>query len=425
MKRETVPSGAPVNASLSSWLSNAGHRHWLLAESKKLIDFFKPAVMDPAGGFFELDSDGRPFNDSRRHLVTTTRMTHTFALAHLLGHPGAAPLADHGIRSLRSLHRDAIHGGYYWVAGKGDGTDRSKQAYGHVHVLLAASTARVAGIPGAEELLQDAWSLLEGRFRTEPTGLLADELAEDWAGPSAYRGQNCNMHFVEALMAAADATGDRMYLERAERIATKLISELTAANDWRLAEHYTMSWEIDRDFNREDPENLFWPYGSIIGHWLEWARLLLQLREGLGPSGSNAWMLSAAQRLFASGIEEGWDTRIGGFLYTVEFDGRPFNRDRYWWTHAEAIGAASVLARTTGDPLYERWYRTFWDFVDAHFIDHARGGWYPQLDRRNAPTETPWKGKPDLYHSLQAYLFPLIPAGKGLAVSLRDGHIGG
>ena len=136
-------------------------------------------------------------------------------------------------------------------------------------------------------------------------------------------------------------------------------------------------------------------------------------------------MLAAATRLFELAVEEGWDERVGGFVYTVEFDGRPFNRDRYWWTHAEAIGAASVLARITGDPLYERWYRTFWDFVDMHFVDHRRGGWYPQLDRRNVPTETPWKGKPDLYHSLQAYLFPLVPAGKGLAVSLRSGLLDG
>ena len=284
---------------------------------------------------------------------------------------------------------------------------------------------RWQGSPEADEILREVWSLLEKRFRTEPTGLLADEFAEDWEGPTSYRGQNCNMHFVEALMAAADATGDRVFLERAERIAVKLIAELTASNDWRLAEHYNERWEIDRDFNRDDPENLFWPYGSIIGHWLEWARLLLQLRDALGSTDNEAWMLAAAQRLFALAIEEGWDTRIGGFVYTVEFDGRPFNRDRYWWTHAEAIGAASVLARITGDPLYERWYRTFWDFVDGHFIDHRRGGWYPQLDRRNTPTETPWKGKPDLYHSLQAYLFPLIPAGKGLASSLRDGHLDG
>lgn len=423
MKHETDTSGTHAPAAAAGWLSHPGHRQWLLTEAHRLVDFYQYAIVDPAGGFFELDDHGRPFDDPRRHLVATARMTHNFALAHLLGHPGAAALVDHGIRSLRSIHCDPVHGGYYWIAGRSDSTDHNKQAYGHVHMLLAASTAMVAERPGAEELLRDVWSLLEKRFRSGPVGLLADEFAEDWTGPTPYRGQNCNMHFVEALMAAADATGDRAYLDRAERIAAKLISELTAANEWRLAEHYNERWEIDRDFGRDDPENLFWPYGSIVGHWLEWARLLLQLRAALASSANQAWMLTAAQRLFALALEEGWDPRIGGFIYTVEFDGRPFNRDRYWWTHAEAIGAASVLAGVTGDAGYERWYRTFWDFVDRHFIDHRRGGWYPQLDRRNAPSNTPWKGKPDLYHTLQAYLVPLVPAARGLAVSLRSGHL--
>ncbi len=408
----------------SSWLLNPSHQQWLLAGAHRLIDFFQHAAMDPAGGFYELDDEGNPFPGAARSLVTTTRLTHAFALAHLLGHPGAGLLADHGLRSLTTMHHDPVHGGYYWVAGKGD-TDRRKQAYGHVHVLLAASSAAVAERPGAAELLQDISSLLGKRFGTGTAGLLADEFEQDWKGPTAYRGQNCNMHFVEALLAAFDATGDRSYLDRAQQIAGKLIAELAAGNQWRLAEHYTERWEVDPEFGRDDPESLFWPYGSIIGHWLEWARLLLQLRAALGQSGSEDWMLPAARRLFDLAVREGWDTRIGGFIYTVEFDGRPFNRDRYWWTHAEAIGAAAVLAGVTGEPEYERWYRTFWDFVESHFIDHRRGGWYPQLDRRNGHSDTPWKGKPDLYHSLQAYLFPLVPAARGLAVSLRSGKLGG
>jgi sulfoquinovose isomerase len=417
-----VPGGNRVAA--SNWLTHRGHQHWLLAEAHRLIGFFQDAVVDPNGGFFELDDEGRPFENPLRHLVATARMTHAFALAHLLGHPGSARVVDHGIRSLNGIHRDPVHGGYYWIAGPGSQGDHHKQAYGHVHVLLAASSALVAERPGASELLRTAWALLQERFGSGPAGLLADEFEEDWRGPSRYRGQNCNMHFVEALMAASDATGDRAFLERAEAIAAKLINELTRANGWRLAEHYTGEWEIDRDFNHDDPENLFWPYGSIVGHWLEWARLLLQLRAALGPSRGRDWMLPAAQRLFALAVEEGWDTRAGGFLYTVEFDGRPLNRDRYWWTHAEAIGAAAVLAGVTGSAEYERWYRTFWDFVDAHFVDHRLAGWHPQLDADNVPSDKPWKGKPDMYHTLQAYLLPLIPAARGLAVSLGNGQLG-
>ena len=45
----------------------------------------------------------------------------------------------------------------------------------------------------------------------------------------------------------------------------------------------------------------------------------------------------------------------------------------------------------------------------AHFIDHAHGGWFPEIDTAGAPTGRQFLGKPDIYHALQAELFPLAP----------------
>ena len=53
----------------------------------------------------------------------------------------------------------------------------------------------------------------------------------------------------------------------------------------------------------------------------------------------------------------------------------------------------------------------FWEFAAEHLIDDARGGWYPQLTAENARTEHPWYGKPDVYHVMQAFLAPLLPGG--------------
>jgi mannose/cellobiose epimerase-like protein (N-acyl-D-glucosamine 2-epimerase family) len=120
-------------------------------------------------------------------------------------------------------------------------------------------------------------------------------------------------------------------------------------------------------------------------------------------------MLDASARLFHKGVDEGWDVEAGGLVYTVDFDGRPLNRDRYWWPIAEAIVAAAYLGEETGDPYYERWYREFWDFADAHLIDHERGGWQHVLDPYNRPSFSPYPGKVDLFHALHACLLPLLP----------------
>ena len=60
-------------------------------------------------------------------------------------------------------------------------------------------------------------------------------------------------------------------------------------------------------------------------------------------------------------------------------------------------------------PDDEMRYRKAWRFADRHFIDHDRGGWYPEIDEAGQPVGRQFIGKPDIYHSVQATLLPLAP----------------
>ncbi|MDO8208783.1 AGE family epimerase/isomerase [Conexibacter sp. CPCC 206217] len=404
------------------WSQRRAHQRWLHDHAISLLDFYQHRSIDPDGGFFELEDDGSRRPTAARQLFTSTRMVHVFGIAELLGKPGARAIVDHGMRHLREALADREHGGWYWSVGADGPVDASKQHYGHAFAILAGATASQAGHPDGPALLEDALAIHEQRFWDERAGAARESFAADWSAPEAYRGQNGNMHLTEALMAAFEVTGDDVLLERAHRIADKLVNGAARANGWRLAEHYTQTWEIDFGYNREDPFNLFRPYGSTTGHWLEWARLVLQLWELRGRA--DAWMPEAAARLFDRAVQDGWDARAGGFCFTVDWDGRPFNRDRYWWTVTEAIGAASFLARIDGDERFERQYRRFWDYADRCLIDHEHGSWFHQLTPENRPTRDPWFGKPDVYHSFQACLVPLIPTDVGLARGVRDGWYG-
>ena len=77
-------------------------------------------------------------------------------------------------------------------------------------------------------------------------------------------------------MAAFEATADLAYLSMAERIAELIIRQRAAENNWRLPEHFTEDWGVDRDYSGSP---MFRPYGTTPGDWLEWTRLLLQLWE--------------------------------------------------------------------------------------------------------------------------------------------------
>lgn len=394
----------------SAWRETSGHRRWLAAEADALFAFYEVELIRASGGFATLDERGRAMpSQTVRPLHETTRMVHCFAIAHLLGRPGAADIVDHGMAALESRHRDPRHGGYFWSFDDEGPRDREKLAYGHAFVLLAAASAKCAGHPRADALLSDIAEVLERRFWEPSHGASAEEFGEDWTPFSAYRGQNANMHLTEALMAAFEATGERGFLDKAESIADLILRRKAAAEEWRVPEHYSADWTLDREYKGSD---MFRPYGVTPGHALEWARLALQLWE-LGGRKID-WLPEAARGLFARAVAEGWDAQRGGFYYTLEWSGAPRVRDRLWWPACEGVGAAALLGALDGGVLYESWYRRIWSFCARHFIDRRHGGWRMQLDDSLRPVEGYFVGKPDLYHAVQACLIPLYPANGSL-----------
>lgn len=399
-----------------SRLTLASHRTWLEREQTRLLRFARGAQV--GRGFAWLDASGVPDLEQPLQLWITTRMTHVFALGHLLGHPGCGPLVDHGVAALRGAFEDSDHGGWF-PALSGERAVRSdKEAYPHAFVLLAAAGAAMAGRDGGSALLEEAVAVVERHFWSEGEGACLEAWDREWMRPEPYRGANANMHMIEALLAAGDATGDPVWIQRALRIADRLVNQTAREHGWRIIEHFDSGWQPLPDYNADQPRHPFRPFGVTPGHGLEWSRLLLQIDAGLDRS--PGWLVEAARGLFARAVSDGWGEG-GGFVYTTDLDGHSVVEDRLHWVIAEAIGAAAALHAVTADPAYERSYRLFWDFADAHLLDHQNGSWHHELDERLEPSTRTWKGKPDAYHALQATLLPRLPVRPSIAGALRDG----
>lgn len=409
------------------WLGSPAHARWLEVEGDRLLEFSRGS-RHPSGGFAWLDVAGDPQLDRPVELWITGRMTHVFALGHLLGRPGCGPLADHGVAALTGRFHDDVNGGWYAGIDPDGPTSRDKTAYEHAFVVLAASSATCAGRPGASELLDAALSVVLERFWDDEHGMVVEQWDESFSTLDDYRGVNANMHTVEAFLAAAGALGPastsgRSLLDKALRIVTRVVHELGPAHSWRLPEHFDTDWTPILDYNIDTPAHPFRPYGATIGHWLEWARLALHLRAALGDA-APSWLLEDARSLFEASVREGWAVDgADGFVYTVDWSGTPVVRERMHWVAAEATATAAALWTATGDASYDVWYRTWWDHVATVFTDHRLGSWHHELDPANRPGGVTWRGKPDTYHAFQATLFPRLPLSPALAAALRDGHL--
>ncbi|GAA3726524.1 mannose/cellobiose epimerase-like protein (N-acyl-D-glucosamine 2-epimerase family) [Spinactinospora alkalitolerans] len=366
-------------------------------------------------GFAWLDDSGRPREEEGVHTWITARTTHVSAL-HARERGGAAgELAEHGVRALLDSLHDGEHGGWFSrVDFEGAPADTGKAGYQHAFVLLAAATSCGSGVTGADRLLGRACAAVTERFWDEAAGRAVEGFDRGWTRAEPYGGANSNMHMVEAFLATTAATGDPVWAERALRIADFFVREQAAPNGHRLAEHYTADWTAEPDYNRDRPDDPFRPYGWTPGHSLEWARLLLHLEAALPAP--PAWLLPEAEALFATAVRGAW-ARDGadGFCYTLDWQDRPVVGAHMHWVATEAIAAAEALFRRTGHDSYAGLARDWWTHLRACFIDGA-DNWRHELDARNRPARTVWRGRPDVYHAYTALAFACDLAIPGFAV---------
>ncbi|MEE7545637.1 AGE family epimerase/isomerase [Xanthomonas sp. Kuri4-1] len=373
---------------------------FLRAHIADTMAFYHPRAIDPAGGFFQyFRDDGSIYDRGHRHLVSSTRFVFDYAMAYReFGDPEYLQAVRHGLAYLRDVHRNPNTGGYAWTLRDGVVEDDMNHCYGVAFVLLAYACGLKAGLEEARAWMDETWQLLERHFWEPEYGLYKDE-ADAAFRFTGYRGQNANMHMCEAMIAAYEASGEPRYLERAQVLADHMTRRQAAKAGGLVWEHYDRHWNIDWDYNRDNPKHLFRPWGFQPGHQTEWAKLLM-LIDRYAPAD---WLLPTARHLFDTAVARAWDAERGGLCYGFDPEGRVCDDDKYFWVQAESLATAALLAERSGDPVYWQWYERLWDYAWTHFVDHRYGAWYRILDadnRKYSDEKSP-AGKTD-YHTMGA-----------------------
>ena len=369
--------------------------------------FYQDNAVDSNGGFYHFFKDnGEVYDHSTRHLVSSTRFVFNHAMAYLeFNDEQDLALVKHSLDYLNSVHKQA-NGGYAWLLENNKVVDGTNHCYGLAFVLLANAVALKAGIEQSRTSIEQTWQLLEEKFFEPNFGLYADEYNQDFSVLSPYRGQNANMHMCEALITTFEATGDEKYLKRAYLLAHNMTQTLAAQADGLIWEHYSQDWQVDWQYNLDNPKHLFRPWGFQIGHLTEWAKLLLILNR----HHSAPWLINTAKVLFDRAMDYGWDEQNGGLAYGVNPDYQFCDADKYFWVQAESLATAYLLAQhfiAGGEQQqgkhYLGWYDKIWQYSWSHLIDHKYGGWYRILTQQNEKysDEKSPAGKTD-YHTMGA-----------------------
>jgi mannose-6-phosphate isomerase len=235
------------------------------------------------GGFFEaLALDGSGCSADFRRLRVVARQIFTFSAAYRHGVPGADEAVRIGLRFL-DTHAALADGGYAWRFDLDHRvTDATRDLYDHAFVLLALSSA-TAVVPAAELAHRaEALTAWIARAFAHPAGGFVESLP-----PALPRRQNPHMHLLEALLAAHEAFGGRLYLDLASGLVALFRDRLFDPAAGALPEFFDDEW---------NPERRNGVFLVEPGHHCEWVWLLDWYQR---RAGADSALQAIAARLMA------------------------------------------------------------------------------------------------------------------------------
>ena len=158
----------------TKYLLNSTENKDFLKSLREELLVFGRRFPSEGGSSYYLGDDGTPWTDRPRETWITCRMAHVYSIGKMLGYDGCGELAAKAIKGISNELYDAKSSG--WYAGlRADGEILpDKQCYAHAFVILAATSAYLADIEGAKDLLDKALKVYDDKFWDEKEGLAVD-----------------------------------------------------------------------------------------------------------------------------------------------------------------------------------------------------------------------------------------------------------
>lgn len=337
---------------LSAWLTGSLLPAWLAR------------AYDPKRrGYAEwVQPNGSIIESERRTTLVTARTLYVFSHAHLLGVPGALEAARHGLSFLLSACRDSDGRFIHACTTQGEIIDGKSDLYDLAFVIFAL--AWCARAIGESEPLDQG----EAVMRFIETALVSPSggFREDTLG-TLPRRQNPHMHLLEACHAMAQSSGEKRWLERAERIV-RLMQRRFAA-DGTLGEFFDNEW---KPFAGEQ--------GRIRepGHHFEWTWLLYH-HERLTGSGTARM---SARQLFAFGEMFGAEAAGKPVINEVDQKGAVLNGGALLWPQTEYLKALAARLEFEDDNEATNRLNDHLRLMFERFVDADTGLWSNQIDRQ-------------------------------------------
>ena len=294
-------------------------------------------------------------------------------------------LAKHGANFLKSKCFDKIDG-RMWFHLTRKGEPIRKRRYSFTESFAAIAFGEVANATQSDSMRQlaiecfDAFLYQGERAKLEPQKFTQSRITKSIGLPMI-------------AIATAQELRDSIQLENANDIIDQAISEIQ--NEFICEEH---SCVLETVYVNQKEEQFEHFDGRQLnpGHAIEAAWFIIEEAYIRGRTNYMELGLKMLKWMW----EIGWDKEFGGMLYFKDALGKEvqdyWHDMKFWWPHNEAIIAAALAWKITGQDIYADMHKLVHDWSFKHFADSEHGEWFGYLRRDGQVSQRAkgnlWKG---------------------------------
>lgn len=342
-------------------------RNWLFETA---LPFWAEHGLDHThGGVHEaLRFDGTPALHATKRLRVLGRQIYCFSHARKMGWKGDA------LSPVRHCFKQLVATGWHpdggWIHRfnrDGSVADDTRDTYDQCFMMLAFAWMMRAGIDveDAREQFDRTMDFISAQLMCPSGNGLLEGIGKS---VSDLRRANPHMHFLEAMLAAYDATGEDVFLDRAEAMIALFESHFYDTEMATVTEFFKADWTRVNEkgtYTRVEP-----------GHHYEWVWLLLRYLEHRDRPG----LFRKAAMLFATARAFGHHHRTGAAADTMQPDGREMAVTARCWPQTEALKAAIAFEKA-GLSVAADFKLAMLEILFEYYLDAPiAGGWYDQID---------------------------------------------
>ncbi|MBE6357281.1 MAG: AGE family epimerase/isomerase [Lentisphaerae bacterium] len=352
------------------------------------------------GGYFtSLDRDGTVY-DTTKYMWMQWRIVYMFAELYLAGYreDNFLRLAEQGFDFLYRHGRDE-QGRYYFALNR-QGVPAMAPYSLFSDCFAAMGSAKLYKITGNKLHADAACEAMDNYLERASSGNSALQWDKSMPGKTAYLSLGHYMMMANLGLMMNDCLG-----------SDRFDSAMDTAVDMVLNKFYSPEFGLvfeNMPVDSDQPD-LAASIGRQMnpGHVLEAMWFLLNYLENIPGSTDK---IAAINKIIANTLEFGWDDKYGGIFYFMDALGKPhleLQHDmKLWWVHNEATLACLHAYKTSGDPLFARWFEKIDEYTFAHFPDPEYGEWFAYCNRQGEVTHSLKGGKwKTFFHVPRGVLF--------------------